>query len=159
MAWRCLLAIGAIVIAPTASGCSSDGEATPPAGDAAPSGQCIGQENAVHAEYATVGADGGPTTELLPVIAKRCGFQCLGQNLSDECVNGCIQQTIKGAITDACTLCTVGSVRCGAENCLSICTGTDPVPCDACVCGGNSKKINCLDAYEACAGIASTTCT
>ncbi len=52
----------------------------------------------------------------------------------------------------------VGSVECGRDNCLAECLSDDEVACFRCTCGDNLTNVNCVQPFEACSGLSTTTC-
>jgi hypothetical protein len=71
------------------------------------------------------------------------------------CVNDCIQKTVTGAVTAACTACFAGTASCLKGNCLTQCIGGASTACDQCQC-----DCNCIAEHEACSGLAtSVTCS
>ncbi len=121
----------------------------------APAGKCSSQSDmtALDACY----NDGGVDTPQ--DIAKQCGIDCIVDADPATCTLTCLQNETNHAITDACSSCIVASVDCGKTNCLTDCLGSDAAKCNACLCGGNTAKVDCIDQYVKCSGRPNTTCT
>lgn len=122
---------------------------------------------AIDARYDTAGnivTDGSGKT--ITEMATQC-VACLSETgaTRDTCIKDCYAGKTGGHVSDACMACAVISTTCSIDsNCTSKCLGPEgatAAECVACRCNaagsGNNKNRNCVDEYEACAGIPSTT--
>lgn len=127
-------------------------------------GQCDNQadKDAVLDTYERPGPDGGTLTLESRDIGRECGVGCLFKTgvETDEQLRDCTLECITDEmpLSQECGWCLVFSVECGREFCLSECLDSSNPNCFSCVCGDNSFGENCIDRYEACAGVPSTTC-
>ena len=118
-------------------------------------------EEALGKTYPVAGLDGS-TAEVEPRdVARTCGIDCVTQGLQTAeelraCSEACIIQTT--GLSTGCAGCLVDSVECGRENCLGECLSDDREACFRCTCGENNFGVNCIEPYEVCSGLPSTTC-
>ena len=72
-----------------------------------------------------------------------------------KCVETCLKNATKGAITDTCLKCRIQMVECGRKYCLAECAPGPLEPkCLQCMCGDNyPSSFNCYNPYNACSGL------
>ncbi|MEE2835060.1 MAG: hypothetical protein VYB65_03465 [Myxococcota bacterium] len=128
------------------------------AGPIEPQNKCLNE-----ADEAALDGTFGEANETASEVAKRCGLACFQQqgiSVTNECVVDCMRGETDGAVTDECLSCFGVSVICTTQNCALVCAA-DPNSdgCIACQCGGNTRGVNCFDAYSNCSGRPATaTC-
>ncbi len=131
------------------------GEEAVDAGPVEPQNKCLNES-----DEAALDGTFGDDNETASEIAKTCGLACFQQqgiSVTNECVVDCMRPAMDGAVSDECLSCFGVSVICTTQNCALVCAA-DPSSdrCVSCQCGGNSRGINCYDAYTACSGRPST---
>ena len=70
----------------------------------------------------------------------------------------CIQDRTDSAVSDECAMCFADQMMCALMNCLAECvvslTSDD---CESCRCGENPASVSCVDDFELCSGVPSST--
>ena len=125
------------------------------AGPIEPQNKCLNDS-----DEAALDGTFGANNETASEIAKACGLSCFQQqgiSVTNACVVDCMRPAMDGAVSDECLSCFGVSVICTTQNCALVCAA-DPSSdgCVSCQCGGNSRGINCYEAYTACSGRPST---
>jgi hypothetical protein len=106
---------------------------------------------ALHADY----ADGGDAGVVIFDIATECTIQCISNADFPSCATPCIVQKTGNKMSSGCAGCITASVQCSiGAGCAGACMG-DPnaAACTACQCGANNAGINCIGAFDTCAGV------
>ena len=82
---------------------------------------------------------------------------CLLDPKPVDCLVGAVKTATNNEVTDACITCFATSALCSATTCPVCITAPTGTECIACRCGDNTGKVNCVAAFETCAGVKSTT--
>lgn len=99
-----------------------------------------------------------PGNRSVSQIVSACAKDCL---LSEEegCVRDCVEEDLKGALSEDCRDCYIDLTACGSANCASVCLAdTSSNECISCLCGENKKEKNCYAAFNECTGLGVTYC-
>ncbi len=104
--------------------------------------------------------DGGMMEAAARDVARQCGIECLFSFETEAeqrvCTHECILE--KTGMSSECADCYVASVDCGRTHCLTECVGSNHELCFQCTCGDNLMSVNCIEPFETCSGLPSTTC-
>ncbi len=107
----------------------------------------------------------GMNQNLTDVAANCARGSCLSVANDPEafpaCIAACVRMSSSDAVSEGCADCYGLSANCSAANCTGPCvnptTPEEEQACTDCRCGENTASENCVEAFEACAGVAATT--